>query len=366
MAGNTHKSHNLWRCDLCRRLSLPVELIVTIILFLNSWSQIGVAAGCSDALLQYQKGELKNAEVSLLRSLQDKLSSSEMAQCYKLLGLVQYSLGYKVLAQKALIKALRIDPDLSIAKSETLDAEMIPFFEALKRQQKKMAQSAQRPQYLPLNQAPVYQPYPTERPYLEPLPPPIIDEEALAIRARKPRDSSIYWGWDLFFTVLPFGVGQLHQERYLIGGLFLATESFMMFEYVATRSEINNLSQQSKQYISTNCQDFAASSDGERQRQSCISYSDDAQTAINAKSDTAQNYLIGGAFLAAIGAGEAIWHGFISEGSTGPRKKSKDRKPGGFNINFLEAHPDFSTRYQPGRGVYIADGLMLKMRWVID
>jgi len=76
----------------------------------------------------YKKGKLVLADKSLKQALNRKNSANKEAKIYKLLGIIQYTLGKKKLSRKYFEKSLSLNRNIKINKTEVLDEEIVPFF----------------------------------------------------------------------------------------------------------------------------------------------------------------------------------------------------------------------------------------------
>lgn len=81
----------------------------------------------------YRKGKLRPAEKSLSKAAKLTRRSQEKSRIFKLLGIVQFTLGKKQLASSSFRSALRINPRATIRRSEVLDESVLKFFSDIRR-----------------------------------------------------------------------------------------------------------------------------------------------------------------------------------------------------------------------------------------
>lgn len=324
---------------------------IFIVIFCSS----AAAETCSQAHGEYLRGNLRGAEAILLDVLQLNTSRSEAAICWRLLGIVQFSLGKKTHALNSFEKALAFDEELSLQSTDTLDPKVVPFFERIKSRLKKpVAQEA-------ATQAPPQAPAPEVFPPSEPDPlfapqnpsappetfndPTVFDPEPLSKsrsgdesfalpskgRSKSASKSQSANDGDRFISVLPFGVGQFYQKRYLIGAGFAAAEVFTLYRFITITNEISSEDDKLQDYAAENCAAFQNTSAGEQQRKACVSFVEDQQTYID--NLTATKTLFMGAFaaLVVVGGAEGLWHQISTENAPVKKKKKSRRKTLLFN-----------------------------------
>jgi hypothetical protein len=344
---------------------------------------------CSQAQIEYFKGNLKYAEATLLDVLQLALSRSESAVCWRLLGMIQYSLGKKVLAQNSFERALSFDDQLSIQKKDAIDPTVVTFFLRIKSKQQPNTFSSPTP-------PPPREPPPTQNspvpyaapPYIEPsypqgAPEPIapyvtdpvpiessppqdflLDSEPPARRSRKAKKPPKDPPSDFFLKILPLGAGQFLYGRPLMGSFFLVTEAFTLYQIVTIQGKIPVAEDDLNNYINENCQIFAANQEGERQREVCVSYKDEQETYISRLNEQFSLYAGGLAVLLVAGAAESLGHPWFEDSNPGKKKKTRKKK-GSF---FGRLTPDAVTPYFYGKSSSFSNQghSYLRITWTID
>jgi hypothetical protein len=178
-------------------------------------------------------------------------------------------------------------------------------------------------------------------------------------------------------SLLPLGIGQMTQKRYLLGGLFLASQIGLGYMAFDLSKQNEAFADSVNAYLAENCTPTGNIKRSDEEITACSDYETRSEGYLKDKRGEQQLYLVGAVLVGIVGISEAmIWdlngHG-SGVGSPPRKKKSKSTRPPkyrGFSLKvprIRQSSPaQLSKRHKPDFSMYSHEKfppLALEWRW---
>lgn len=206
-------------------------------------------------------------------------------------------------------------------------------------------------------QAPIYQPppmyYPPPSNLAQPAPPPPTDPYSQApppdlgppdpsLKSETAKEKNEI----TFLTILPYGIGQLSQERYLIAGIFAGSGVAAFAFYMKLQEDIDSQTKEYNQVIARQCNGATNQLSDETKAQ-CNTYLSEQKKNISESKGNQNLALIATIGIGAISSLEAVmWEPESKNAIKTKKRKTRTRKYKGFSYN-LEPSIHKSRAYYP-------------------
>jgi hypothetical protein len=217
----------------------------------------------------YMRNQFPVAELQFRAAAKKARTKEDRAFIQKFIGICQYMRGDRKSAATSFLEALGSDRNITIDEEEVLDPGVVTFFAAIKNRwlnspEGRMASApAPAPKAVP---APAPAPAPAAvaqapRPAVQEAPPaqkpaPVEPKAAPQVadknKKKKPKEkdgakaeeSGRMISWMHF---MPFGLGQFHNESYLLGSALAAGQIFALYQYGSLDQQIQDERAQNQQ-----------------------------------------------------------------------------------------------------------------------
>ncbi|WP_141734808.1 hypothetical protein [Oligoflexus tunisiensis] len=208
----------------------------------------------------YMRNQFPVAELQFRAAAKRARSREDRAFIMKFIGICQYMRGDKKSAANTFYEALGSDRNVTVDEEEVLDPGVVSFFNVIKARwlNTPEGRAATAPPPAPKPAVPVavapkpapQETAPAQRPAApEPKAAPPVAEKSKRKKARdkdasKSEESGRMISWMHF---MPFGLGQFHNESYLLGSAFAAGQVFALYSYGVLDKQIADERAQNRQ-----------------------------------------------------------------------------------------------------------------------
>jgi hypothetical protein len=199
----------------------------------------------------YMRNQFPVAELQFRAAAKKARSKEDRAFIMKFIGICQYMRGDKKSAANTFYEALGSDRNVTVDEEEVLDPSVVTFFNAIKNRWMNSAEgraaTTPAPAPAPKQAAPVAatpKPAPQEaapaprQTTPEPKPSHAVAEKGKKKKAKessKSEDGGRIFSWMHF---MPFGLGQFHNDSYILGSAFAAGQVFALYSYGSLDKQI--------------------------------------------------------------------------------------------------------------------------------
>ncbi|HYX38766.1 MAG TPA: hypothetical protein VE954_37145 [Oligoflexus sp.] len=211
----------------------------------------------------YMRNQFPVAELQFRSAVKKAKTKEDRAFILKFIGICQFMRGDKKSAATSFYDSLNSDRNVTIDEEEVLDPGVVSFFNVIKTRWQNspegmaaMAPKATAPvpkanPPVALAQAPkavVQEPAPAARPAApeaKPMPAAAVEKtkKKKSKEAAKSEDGGRMISWMHF---MPFGLGQFHNDSYLLGSAFAVGQVFTLYQYSFLDQQITSERSESK------------------------------------------------------------------------------------------------------------------------
>lgn len=218
----------------------------------------GQAQTFEEGYQSYMRNQFPVAELQFRAAAKKAKTREDRAFILKFIGICQFMRGDKKSAANSFFEALGSDRNITIDEEEVLDPSVVSFFNVIKTRWLNspagMAAAAPRPAPAAANPMPPTAAAPKEvvqetapRPATQPMPPPVVAEKPKKRKFKegvKGEEDGRMISWMHF---MPFGLGQFHNESYLLGTAIALGQVYSLYQYSYLDTQIAEERDQNQQ-----------------------------------------------------------------------------------------------------------------------
>ncbi len=204
----------------------------------------------------YMRNQFPVAELQFRAAVKKAKTKEDRAFIQKFIGICQFMRGDKKSAAASFTEALNSDRNITIDEEEVLDPGVVAFYAVIKTRwlnspEGRAAAAAPAAVAKPAAAAPVAvapapkaavqeAPQPAKAPAAEPKAAAVPVEKPKKKKVKesaKPEEGSRMISWMHF---MPFGLGQFHNDSYLLGSAFAVGQVYSLYQYMSLDKQISD------------------------------------------------------------------------------------------------------------------------------